>query len=86
MTRRKINRQVVILEEHHKKTPECKLWEAVIRLAVNNVFKRRQGWEDDFYFLSGNENFNWICELLGVSPKATSIRATRTAFGKKITN
>ena len=74
------NANEVLDEAAIKTPPEKNLWAAVILQAMGNVHFGVKGWHEDAAFISGAENWGWICEHLGLDARLASKLALRAAF------
>jgi hypothetical protein len=73
-----------VLDENDKgSNPFRNLWSAVILQAMSNIHFGVRHWDEDLQFIAGSENWNWICEQLGIDAKRTSKLALRAAFEYK---
>jgi hypothetical protein len=71
-----------ILDEYRKENPpERELLSAIILQAMSNIYFKAPKWEEDWEFISGAGNWNWICSHLGMDPKQISRLALKAACG-----
>jgi len=69
-----------VLTDCREPNPEREMWCACILQAIINVRFKNPKWQDDLDFIEGGENWDWICEQLGLDPRRSSKNALKTAF------
>jgi len=72
-----------VLNENKEPNAERELWSGVILQAIVNVRFKVPKWEDDMAFLSGGDNFNWICSQLGINARRASKGAIKACFDSR---
>ena len=72
-----------VLNENKEPNAERELWSGVILQAIVNVRFKVPKWEESLEFIAGGENWNWICEQLGMDAKRASRNALKAVFDSK---
>ena len=72
-----------VLTDCKEADPNRELWAGVILQAIVNVRFKVKGWQESLDFLAGGENWDWICEQLGMDAKRASRNALRAVFDSK---
>ena len=72
-----------VLNECKEPNAERELWCGVILQAIVNVRFKVDKWEESLDFIAGGENWNWICEQLGMDAKRASRNALKAVFDSK---
>ena len=72
-----------VLTECKEPNAERELWCGVILQAIVNVRFKVPKWQESLEFIAGGENWNWICEQLGMDAKRASRNALKAVFDSK---
>ena len=72
-----------VLTDCKEADPNRELWAGVILQAIVNVRFKVKGWQESLDFIAGGENWDWICEQLGMDAKRASRNALRAVFDSK---
>ena len=72
-----------VLSDCKEPDPNRELLCAVILQAIIDVRFKNPKWQESLDFIAGAENWNWICEQLGMDAKRASRNALKAVFDSR---